>query len=210
MNQDTLNYLSQNLYAIIFAFLCLVFLIVSLTWKGIKNPVRLRKRVSAVLRRFALLRRFKVLDNLTLSHGGKTVTVDHVLVGHFGLLLVTDLVGRGDYYGQLDDKQWVCNTFNKREEATLRVGSYPNPLTHNEDCAVVIREILSTHKIFGMAIDGIAVSTHNRGDFLVTGGTKKAFNLRGLSPYLEQERLSADKGVDVDKISEVLSSHKSV
>ncbi len=206
MNQDTINYIVQNIPTILFGLVCLAILIISMTWKGTRNPVRLKKRVSSILRKFALLRQYKVLDNLTLTVGTQTVTIDHLLVGNFGLIFVTDLVGRGDYYGELDDKNWVCNTFNKRDEATLRVGSYENPLHHNQNCMKVVREILSAEKIFGIAMEDAAVSTHKRGDFLVTGGTNKAFNLRGLSPFLNKEKFQVDKGVDVEKITALLQS----
>ena len=43
---------------------------------------------------------------MTLNYEGKTQTIDFVLVRLFGLLFVSALQGKGDFYGDLKEPRW--------------------------------------------------------------------------------------------------------
>ena len=65
-----------------------------------------KQTVKSILKRYALSRNYKVLENVTLNYEGKTQTIDFVLVGFFGLLFVSALQGKGDFYGDLKEPRW--------------------------------------------------------------------------------------------------------
>ena len=46
------------------------------------------RQVAAVLRRFAAIRSFKVMNDVYLPLYDQTTQVDHILIGFFGLLVV--------------------------------------------------------------------------------------------------------------------------
>lgn len=79
-----------------------------------------RRKVSRVLRSFAAPRGCKVIDSPVLVSNGLSGWADHILVGYFGVLLVYDLCYAGEYFGGLDEEQWVIADEGKRY-------SVPNP-----------------------------------------------------------------------------------
>ena len=79
-----------------------------------------KQTVKSILKRYALSRNYKVLENVTLNYEGKTQTIDFVLVGFFGLLFVSALQGKGDFYGDLKEPAGALWTMRKRSALTIR------------------------------------------------------------------------------------------
>lgn len=86
----------------------------SLHRKGIYG----KQRVTAILRKYALLRYFKVLTDLEIptgSNGSQKIRIENVLVGFFGLLVVASIDRKGEFYGKRADKSWTY-MLNGREK----------------------------------------------------------------------------------------------
>ena len=89
-----------------------------------------KKSVSKELRGFALPRKNKVLDDVTVVSYGHTGYADHMLIGPFGVLLVYDLCTPGAYYGAVQDQKWTIS--NTTKEQRIQVD---NPFIAADACS---------------------------------------------------------------------------
>lgn len=160
------------------------------------NPEKRKKRVSGILRGFARPRGYRVLDHVELEG------IDHVLVGYFGLLLVSDLPGEGVYYGELADSKWVCSDPPERLERgkDMRRQTIQNPLPAGERAIGLLRERLSKNGIYKLQMEHVAVISNRGSSVQITGSKGKVMNLRGLSDLLSKSKYSADAGLDIPSL----------
>ena len=82
-----------NIYWVLGGIILLaVLLLVAAAWMKKRKLQKLgkegEKQVSRILRRYARLRSYKVIDDLYLPLYDKTTQIDHVLIGFFGILVV--------------------------------------------------------------------------------------------------------------------------
>lgn len=62
---------------------------------------RTRRDIRKTLRSMAPLREWRVLEDVSLTgHKGQVFTTDHLVIGPFGVLVLTDIHQRGNYYGE--------------------------------------------------------------------------------------------------------------
>lgn len=162
------------------------------------------RRVSSALRRFASIRGYRVLDDVTLKTEGRTFHIDHILVGYFGMLLVTDLCQADDYYGHIDDRSWACNTRGAEDKPSMRKGSVANPLPNNTKCIELIRSIFSKNRVYNISIDSVAVAAHPRSTLYISGRKESVLTLAELRSFLGKSKYSQDNGVDVEKLCSLL------
>ena len=162
------------------------------------------RRVSSALRRFASIRGYRVLDDVTIKADGRTLHVDHILVGYFGMLLVADLCQADDYYGHIDDRNWSCNTRGAEDTPSMRKGSIPNPLPNNTKCIELIRGIFSKNGVYNISIDSVAVAAHPRSTLYISGRKESVLTLAELRSLLGKSKYSQDNGVDVEKLCSLL------
>ena len=149
------------------------------------------RATARTLGRFAFLRRFKVLSNVNLGDG---LVAENILVGYFGVLLVSTLGAKGDYYGTLSGEQWSVVLNDKKSQ-------FQNPVLLMQRQSVAIRALLSRKKLYNIPIECIVyissksskttVSITNNGEILMPGK---------LSGYLDKTKFEKDLGLDVDKI----------
>ena len=162
------------------------------------------RRVSSALRRFASIRGYRVLDDVSLKTEGRTFHIDHILVGYFGMLLVTDLCQADDYYGHIDDRSWACNTRGAEDKPSMRKGSVANPLPNNTKCIELIRSIFSKNRVYNISIDSVAVAAHPRSTLYISGRKESVLTLAELRSFLGKSKYSQDNGVDVEKLCSLL------
>lgn len=176
--------------------------------RGQDTGARGHRRVSGALRGYARLRSFKVLDNIVLpaAGGSGTVTIDHVLVGFFGLLFVTDLTLDGDYYGSVKEATWSCTTRGNSEGTVLaeKVASIPNPLFTNDRAREAALRVFSKNGIYNLRIESMAVAASKASVFYISGGEGKVTPINKLRLALDSTRFDQDNGLDVEKIADVL------
>ena len=198
MNQDTV-------YTIILAVLMLVGIALTFIIKPTTDPVKLRGRVSKCLNKFAAPRKFRVLDNVEIEGKNGKCTIDHVLVGYFGVLFVNDLTLQGDYTGNLVEGNWICSKTNRQDDTTTRLGSVENPLVAAREFEAAARALLTANSVACPAMESVVVTAHNKGSFFITGSKDLVFNLRTLRRYLGMAAwIQKDEKVNIDRVCKVL------
>lgn len=195
----------EMIYSIVFmAILIIGILLTFLLGKPVTDPAKLHKRVFDRLNSYARPRKYRVLNNVSVETKNGTKTVDHILVGSFGMLFVNDLLLDGDYYGQLTDERWACNKTDKQTDTTTRVGMVENPLLGARACMDAAVALLTRHGIYNVSADAVAVKAHKKGEFIVTNGKGRVFTLRSLGSCLRQDWIEKNDGQDADKICAIL------
>lgn len=195
----------EMIYAIVLAALMIVGIVLTFVIKPTTDPAKLHGRVHKALNAFARPRRFRVLDQVSFETKKGTQTIDHIMVGYFGLLFVNDLLLDGDYYGELDDEKWICSKTNRQDDTTQRIGSVENPLTAARACMEGAIDRLARAGVYNLPMEAVAVKAHKKGEFLITGGKGCVFHLRGIKGYFLRSWFEKDTGLDVDKICAILT-----
>jgi len=195
----------ETVYTIVLAALMVVGIILTFIIKPTTDPVKLRGRVSSCLKKFAAPRKFRVLDNVEIEGKNGRCSIDHVLVGFFGVLFVNDLTLAGDYTGNLIEGNWICSKTNRQDDTTTRLGSVENPLVAAREFEAAARALLTANKVGCPAMESIVATAHKKGSFFITGSKDIVFNLRTLRSYLNNSAwLQKDEKVDIDRICKVL------
>lgn len=166
-----------------------------------KKGVDGTKKVSRILKRFAGIRSFKVLNDLTLKTAKKNVHIDHILIGFFGIMVVNTQNLPGSIYGDGRGKNWThVVTKNGRETKT----SFPNPLLENQQAVDAVREVLSTNGVYKVNIESWVVFTRRKASLNVPKGLS-VLTLKGFRKLLKRSKYSADGPVDVALVADTLS-----
>jgi hypothetical protein len=157
------------------------------------------------LNKFAAPRKFRVLDNVEIESKNGKCTIDHVLVGYFGVLFVNDLTLQGDYTGNLVEGNWICSKTNRQDDTTTRLGSVENPLVAAREFEAAARALLTANSVACPAMEAVVVTAHNKGSFFITGSKDLVFNLRTLRLYLSMAAwIQKDEKVNIDRVCKVL------
>ena len=116
-----------------------------------------KQTVKSILKRYALSRNYKVLENVTLNHEGKTQTIDFVLVGFFGLLFVSALQGKGDFYGDLKEPRWSFVDDEKKVR-------FDNPVLEMDKKIELFRRLMAQKKVYNLKVDSAVVIVGTKSD----------------------------------------------
>ena len=194
----------EKIYYIVLIVLMLLGIVATFVFRKVTDPVKLRRRVEKALLRYARPRKYRVLNNVTFDTRKGKVTVDHLLVGYFGVLFVGDLVLDGDYYGEMDDENWICSQTERSTETTTRVGTQPNPVRLGRLAMEAARDRCARTDIFNLPMEAIAVSAYKSTDFVITGSKGYAMALPALRTYLLRSWFDKDTGLNVDAVCDAL------
>lgn len=155
------------------------------------------KKVARVLRKFAGIRSFKVLNDVYLPLYDKTTQVDHILVGFFGLLVIETKNLAGEVYGDPKKKEWLHIVGKERHKLY-------NPLMQNQAHIDCIRHILGKANIYNVQIESLVVFTRNKTELYLPKGLP-IIKIKQLRKFLKQERFAKDNNLDVEKVVQVLN-----
>ncbi len=190
----------QNLIWIGLVMAALITAVILFVEREKKLP-RARKKenagaATAVLRRFALNNDGRVLGPMELTRGDRTVRLDGVLVGSFGVLGVRSLGYNGQIYGNPKEAQWVWVSADKRE-------TFDNPI---EECALagrLLREALMNAGVRAPECDVVYVFADPKVELGVprNAGAMKPADLR---VYLGKDKFHKDRGYDLDTLCAAL------
>ena len=197
----------QNLFFGCFMALTLAVILYALWKANIRNKhsERTKKEVARVLRSMAPLREWKVLDEVTVTdRKGKAHTVDHLVVGPFGVLALTDIHRRGGYYGELRDEEWVISTGGEDKVETLRV-KVPSPVKNNEGFVAAFRERLTAGKVYNIPVEALCPITQSQVEVFVTGAQDRVVPAGRLRGVLSRQKYQKDNGVDIEKVLSLLT-----
>lgn len=163
------------------------------------------KKTAAILSKFGRIRGFKILSDITLEVDGKTAHIENMLIGYFGILLVTTCGRRGEYYGTLDGETWTV-TDGEAENIGTQKTVLPNPFPEQQRAIAMLRTVFSRGGVYNVPIEGVVYLSSrakktrlfitNAGEILLAGK---------LTPYLNKTKFEKDTGLDVGKLAELVA-----
>lgn len=159
-------------------------------------------KTTHILTKFGLIRGFKVLSEVKFQYKGQTYFIENMLIGFFGILIVHTLGARGEYYGQIDGKEWQLVLEDKKQ-------SFPNPVLEQQKAISALRAIFSQNKAFNIPIENIVVLTSKAkktGLFITNDNI--IFLPGQLKPYLHKTKFEKDADIDVDQLAEIIEANR--
>lgn len=159
------------------------------------------KRTSGTLKNFALVRRFKVLSGRTLHVKGEDYPIENMMIGYFGILLVTTCGARGEYYGTLDGDNWSVTLNDKKT-------TFPNPFKEQEKLIAAMRTLFSANNVYKVPIENLVVlSNRSNKTALYITNSGEILLPRKLKGYLQKSKFEKDAGIDIEQVAALLEQN---
>lgn len=162
-----------------------------------------KQTVKSILKRFAFPRKYKVLENVSMELDGKTQTIDFVMVGEFGLLFVSALQGKGDFYGDFTEEYW---SFVDNEKKVR----FLNPVKEMDKKLDMFRRLMAKKKVYNLKIESAIVIVGSKADAPMylshVGKENIVMTVNQFKKLLEKEKFEQDNSIDVAAVTDVLSN----
>ncbi|MEG0693041.1 MAG: nuclease-related domain-containing protein [Oscillospiraceae bacterium] len=158
------------------------------------------KKVARVLKKYAGIRSYKVINDLYLPLYDKTTQIDHVLVGFFGILVVETKNLAGEVYGDPKKKEWLHVVGTKKHQLY-------NPLMQNQAHIDCIRHILGKENMYSVNIESLVVFSNKKVQLYVPNKLP-IINIKKLKKYLHKDRFEKDNNFDVEQITNILMNYQ--
>lgn len=162
-----------------------------------------KQTVKSILKRFAFPRKYKVLENVSMELDGKTQTIDFVMVGEFGLLFVSALQGKGDFYGDFTEEYW---SFVDNEKKVR----FLNPVKEMDKKLDMFRRLMTKKKVYNLKIESAVVIVGSKADAPMylshVGKENIVMTVNQFKKLLEKEKFEQDNNIDVAAVTDVLSN----
>lgn len=162
-----------------------------------------KQTVKSILKRFAFPRKYKVLENVSMELDGKTQTIDFVMVGEFGLLFVSALQGKGDFYGDFTEEYW---SFVDNEKKVR----FLNPVKEMDKKLDMFRRLMAKKKVYNLKIESAVVIVGSKADAPMylshVGKENIVMTANQFKKLLEKEKFEQDNNIDVAAVTDVLSN----
>lgn len=162
-----------------------------------------KQTVKSILKRFAFPRKYKVLENVSMELDGKTQTIDFVMVGEFGLLFVSALQGKGDFYGDFTEEYW---SFVDNEKKVR----FLNPVKEMDKKLDMFRRLMAKKKVYNLKIESTVVIVGSKADAPMylshVGKENIVMTVNQFKKLLEKEKFEQDNNIDVAAVTDVLSN----
>lgn len=162
-----------------------------------------KQTVKSILKRFAFPRKYKVLENVSMELDGKTQTIDFVMVGEFGLLFVSALQGKGDFYGDFTEEYW---SFVDNEKKVR----FLNPVKEMDKKLDMFRRLMAKKKVYNLKIESAVVIVGSKTDAPMylshVGKENIVMTVNQFKKLLEKEKFEQDNNIDVAAVTDVLSN----
>lgn len=160
-----------------------------------------KQTVKSILKRFAFPRKYKVLENVSMELDGKTQTIDFVMVGEFGLLFVSALQGKGDFYGDFTEEYW---SFVDNEKKVR----FLNPVKEMDKKLDMFRRLMAKKKVYNLKIESAVVIVGSKADAPMylshVGKENIVMTVNQFKKLLEKEKFEQDNNIDVAAVTDVL------
>lgn len=162
-----------------------------------------KQTVKSILKRFAFPRKYKILENVSMELDGKTQTIDFVMVGEFGLLFVSALQGKGDFYGDFTEEYW---SFVDNEKKVR----FLNPVKEMDKKLDMFRRLMAKKKVYNLKIESAVVIVGSKADAPMylshVGKENIVMTVNQFKKLLEKEKFEQDNNIDVAAVTDVLSN----
>ncbi len=198
MNNDTMTWILLIVMGVVLLTPSVLLTVYYFARIRKKKPAYYGKKVSSILRKYGGIRRFKVIDYLQMDDGREVVIIPHLLIGYFGILLVSTLDRRGSYFGDAKSARWVYDDSKFKTDI-------PNPFQENQRAILQIRNLLSKNKIYNVPIQQLIVyDSYAKKCSCFVGSDVPLLRINKLNGYLQKAMFDKDNGLDVEKISALL------
>lgn len=164
------------------------------------NFFKNKNKVTSILKKYAFIRSFKVLSDNKFEYKGKEIEIDNILIGFFGIIVVTDLDYKGEIYVENEKSTEWLNINNSQKI------KFPSPLINSIEQVNAIKTILREEKILNVKFDNLIVINDNRVD-LYKPNKSPIILLEDLSKLLHQPKYDKDNECDVEKITQALMKY---
>ena len=162
-----------------------------------------KQTVKSILKRFAFPRKYKVLENVSMELDGKTQTIDFVMVGEFGLLFVSALQGKGDFYGDFTEEYW---SFVDNEKKVR----FLNPVKEMDKKLDMFRRLMAKKKVYNLKIESAVVIVGSKADAPMylshVGKENIVMTVNQFKKLLEKEKFEQDNNIEGAAVTDVLSN----
>lgn len=171
-----------------------------------KKGVLALEKVSGKLSRFAGIRSFKVLSNVTLKTGKKdTVTIDRVLITFNHVILFKVQSEYDTVYGDAKDQTWVSVRTDRKTNDTISKAVFDNPFREAQRANDAVRRLLTQHKLGKVQTEFYVVFGDPKVNLSIGRGMP-VLNLKALGQLLSRSKYSEDGPVDVAEVAKLLSN----
>lgn len=192
---------------ILLLVLCIVLVAVGLAvgwsrYQADRKGVLGKKRVDAMLKKFGVIRNYRVLRDVTFAIGERRAKIEHMMVGFFGVLIASSVNDTAEYYGTARDEYWTKVTEQKRE----RIENFDRK---NQQDIDVLREIFSKNGVYNIRMEGVVVFCGSRKKTLIgVTGSNALMDLRTFKAYLGKSKFEKDNDVDVPGLCALLEKYR--
>lgn len=184
--------------AVIAAVIVLLAAVKLVTWRTqVKNGTYVHNKVDKILKRYGVIRNFKILRDFEIRANGESVKVEHALIGFFGIIFLTARGETADFYGERTSENWLMV---KDETKRKRI---PNPIAQNEKAMALARNVLGQNKIYKVPMEGLAVFSGREKKTNLYCADSTVIRLKALKGYLNKAKFDKDNNVDVDEVKRI-------
>lgn len=156
-------------------------------------------RVHGMLKKYCALRSFKTLRDVTLSDRKDTAHADHVIIGFFGIILLQNIQGKGEYFGDDTMDTW---TYIDEKGAKQRIAS---PYKASVQAEEVLRRRLAQDGVYNVQIESYVVLSGDKEKTMYNGRKNtKILTVAGLKKLLGHSRYEKDNDIDVEQLAAYL------
>lgn len=188
-------YLLTAALAAVVAIVVLVF--VFLHFYRVKKRKFAKCKIKPTLSRFCGLRKYRILEDVRFDIGEKPIVVPYVVVGIFGILVVTTIEDNGSIYGNVDDEHWVCD-----DEKNKR-WYIPNWVKVNDSIVETLRKGLSKRNIYKTQIDAVTVFPYHKRELSVSSALP-VIRTNKFSGYINRDKFNRENHVDIENLSKIV------
>ncbi|MBC8571379.1 nuclease-related domain-containing protein [Zongyangia hominis] len=194
------------LAACVAAMVLLVIGVLFLTFRRmylLKKGKYNQKKAFSILRRYASVRNFKVLQNVTVEINGRSAHIDLMLVGFFGILFFEVEDFEGEYYGNLKDETWAYVSKD------LRKTRIPNAVVKLERDIDVIRTIFAANDVYKVQMEPmVLLSPFKKRTEIYLSESIPYLRVNELRKHLDKVKYDKDNNVDVPRVVSLIEQYR--
>ena len=147
-------------------------------------------KVKTILKRFAYLREYKVLSDVTVKTVQGEHKFDHIMIGPFGILSLCCFNKKGELYGNENDENFVLL------DAKMNRTKTENLIRKAKEDERVLRALVTQAKLYNVKID-TAIVIENKGcKSLIPTAAVPVLQASQLSKFLNTDKFEMDNKAD--------------
>ena len=162
--------------------------------------VKGEKMVAKILKPWALLQNYKVINDLYLPLYDKTTQIDHIVIGFFGMIVIETKNMCGEVYGDQKAKEWTYIVGDNKRKLY-------NPIMQNQAHIDCIRHCLAKENIYNITIDNVVVFANNKVQLYLQKGDGIVIKRKQIKTLLHKSRYEKDRDVDIDRLYHALMKY---